>query len=203
MVVLAHDRGGRERRYRRLADRDHVRARAELSEEIDQMLGVVVEPEAALAARDVARIVPVGDVDVVVLQQRLHGAAQQRCEMAGHRRHQQHARLLRHAVLPEVQQRAERCRVGDLLGDGDFAIAHHDAVDAVGRAMIGEGGARDQLQRRRQPADDLIRHALGHQIEESERGRSPRAPRRSQVHLVLKGLIIHRHHTEVPTCPPS
>jgi hypothetical protein len=39
--------------------------------------------------RNVARVMPVGDVDVVVLQQRLHGAAQQGGEMPGHRRHQQ------------------------------------------------------------------------------------------------------------------
>ncbi|MHC2576130.1 hypothetical protein ACVI1J_002156 [Bradyrhizobium diazoefficiens] len=201
MVALAHDGGGRERRDRRLADRHHMRARAELAEEVDEMISVVVEPEAALAARNVARIVPVGDVDVVVLEQRLHGAAQQRREMAGHRRHQQHARLLGHALLLEVQQRAERGCVGDLLGDGDLTVAYHDAVDAVGRAMVGEGGARDQLQRRRQPADDLVRHALRHQIEELERRRGARAPRRRQVHLVLKGLIIHRHHTEAPTCP--
>src|SRR5260370_37867062 len=38
-------------------------------------------------------------------------------------------------------------------------------------------------------------------MEEFERGRGSRPPRRRQIHLVLKGLIKHRHHTELPTCP--
>ena len=63
------------------------------------MLGIFVEAESAVIERNVARIVPVGDVDVVILQQGLHGAAQQRREMPGHRRHQQQPRLFR-ANLP-------------------------------------------------------------------------------------------------------
>ena len=48
----------------------------------DEMLGIFVETEPALVERNVARIFPVGDVDVVILQQRLHRAAQQRREMS-------------------------------------------------------------------------------------------------------------------------
>jgi hypothetical protein len=125
------------------ADRHHMRARSDPVEEGDQMVGVILEPEPAVAARDVAGIVPVGDVDVVVLQQRLHGAAQQRREMAGHRRHQQQARLLRRVHLLEAQQRAERRRIGDFLDDLDLPVADHDAVDAIGRAGVGQRGARD------------------------------------------------------------
>ena len=99
MIVLRHDRRGRQRRDRGLADRDHVRARPELVQEGDEVVGVVLQPEPALVGRNVARVVPVGDVDVVILQQRLHGAAQQRGEMAGHRRHQQQAGLLRRLRL--------------------------------------------------------------------------------------------------------
>ena len=115
MIVLRHDGRRRQRRDRRLADRHHVRARSHLVEEGDQMLGVILQAEPAVAERNVARVVPVGDVDVVVLQQRLHGAAQQRREMAGHRGHQQQARLLRRIHLLEPQQRAERRRIGDFL----------------------------------------------------------------------------------------
>ncbi len=75
MIVFAHDGGRRERRHRGLADRHHVRTRPELVEEVDQMLGVILKPKPAVVARNVARIVPVGDVNVVVLQQRLDGAA--------------------------------------------------------------------------------------------------------------------------------
>ena len=53
----------------------------------------------------------------------------------------------------------------------------------------------------RVPADNLVGHALGHQIEEFERGRGARPKRRRQIHVVLKSLIIHRHHTEAPACP--
>src|SRR2546430_3559633 len=48
----------------------------------------IVEAEAAMQERHVARIVPVGDVDVVLGQHRADGGAQQRGEMPGQRRHQ-------------------------------------------------------------------------------------------------------------------
>ncbi len=67
VVILTHDGGGRERGHRRLADRDHVRTRTQLVEKGDQMLGILVEAEFALIERNVAGIVPVGDVDVVIL----------------------------------------------------------------------------------------------------------------------------------------
>ena len=104
MIVLRHDGRGGERRHRRLADRHHVRARAQLIEKIDQVLGIFVEAEPALIERNVAGVMPVGDVNVVILQQGFHRAAQQGGEVAGHRRHQQHARLLRRVLLLEMQQ---------------------------------------------------------------------------------------------------
>ena len=116
------------------------------------MVGVILQPEAAGMKRNVARIVPVGDVDVVVLQQRLHGAAQQGREMAGHRRHQQQPRLLGRILLLEMQQRAERGGEGDFLGYLELLIADQYPVDAIGRPVIGEGGARDQFERRGEPA---------------------------------------------------
>ena len=146
---------------------------------------------------------PVGDVDVVVLQQGLHGAAQQRREMAGHRRHQQQPRLLRRILLLEMQQRTERGGVGDFLGHLHSVIADHHPVDAVGRAAIGEGGARDQLQRGGEPSEQPVRNALRHQIEIFQRRRGPGPPWRRQVHVVLIGLIHHRHHSDPPpSCAP-
>ena len=52
-------------------------------------------PKRPARERHVARVVPVGDVDVVVGQHRAHGVAQQRREVARHRRDDQHARLRR------------------------------------------------------------------------------------------------------------
>ena len=65
------------------------------SRKCDDVVDEVVEVEAAVLQPDVARIVPVGDVDVVLGEHRAHGAAQQGGEMARHRRHQQHPRLRR------------------------------------------------------------------------------------------------------------
>ncbi|MNF01419.1 hypothetical protein D3C80_2004060 [compost metagenome] len=67
------------------------------------MLHEFIEAEAPGYQRDIARIVPVGDIDVVVGQHGLRRAAQQRGKVAGHRRHQQHARLAADAVAAEVQ----------------------------------------------------------------------------------------------------
>ena len=120
------------------------------------MADIVVEAEAAVRGRHVARIVPVGDVDVVLGQHGAHGGAQQRREMAGQRRDQQHARLRLLDVLLEMQQRAERRDVGGLLGHRDLAVADRDAVDAVRRARVGQAGARDQLIGRGQVAQDMI-----------------------------------------------
>ena len=191
VVVLRHDGGCGQRRDRRLADRHHVCARTDLVEEGDQMVGVVLEPEAAGMKRNVARVMPVGDVDIVVLQQRLHGAAQQGGEMAGHRRHQQQPWLLRRILLLEVQERAERGGEGDFLGYLQLLIADQYPVDAVGRPMIGEGGARDQFERRGEPAKQSVGDALRHQIEVFQPRRGPGPPWRRQVHVVLVGLVHH------------
>ncbi len=67
----------------------------QLVEKSDEVLGIFVEPEFALVERNVAGVMPVGNVNVVILQQGFDGAAQQRGEVAGHRRDQQHARLFR------------------------------------------------------------------------------------------------------------
>ena len=109
------------------------------------MIDVFVEAEPAGGQRHVARVVPIGDVDVVLGQHGAHGAAQQRREMAGQRRHQQHARLRGRDVLLEVQQRAERRHLRRLLAHLDLAVADGDAVDAERRARVGQAGARDQL----------------------------------------------------------
>jgi len=83
------------------------RARADHFEKRDQMLDIIVEAEAAGRERRVARIVPVGDVDVMLGQQRLDGVAQQRREMPRQRRHQQDAWLRR---VDRLGKPAAACR---------------------------------------------------------------------------------------------
>ena len=63
---------------------------------IDQ-IDEIVEPEAAVAQRHVARIDPVGQIDVVVGQRGRDGAAQQGREMPRQRRDDQQLRLVERA----------------------------------------------------------------------------------------------------------
>jgi signal transduction histidine kinase len=65
----------------RVADRDDMGAGAHHLEELDQVLDIFVEAEAAVPDADIAGIGPVGDVDVMVGQQDPHGIAQKRREM--------------------------------------------------------------------------------------------------------------------------
>jgi hypothetical protein len=55
MIVLAHDRGRRQRRHRGLADRHHMRAGTELVHEGDKVVGVVLKAKAAVIDGNVAR----------------------------------------------------------------------------------------------------------------------------------------------------
>ena len=93
MIILVHQRHGGQRRYRRLAHRQHVRIRAQCFEELDQIIDIVVEVEAAFTGRHQAGVAPIGDVYLVIGQQPLHRAAQQRGIMARHWRHNQDARI--------------------------------------------------------------------------------------------------------------
>ena len=105
---IAMHRGRGERRDGRLADRDDMAILPDMADEIDQVPGVVLQPEAAGVERDVARIDPVGEIDLMVAQHRPERAAQQRGEMAGHGGHQQHLRIVGAALLRKMQQLAER-----------------------------------------------------------------------------------------------
>jgi hypothetical protein len=57
-------------------------------------------------------------------------------------------------IFSEMQQRPEWRYVGSVFGDPDLAVINRDAVDAVWRAFVGETGARDQLIRSGQVAQD-------------------------------------------------
>jgi len=96
------------------------------------VIDIFVQAEPAVIDRHVAGIVPVGQIDVVIGQQGLHGAAQQRREMAGHRRHQQHPRLAAGPRLAEMQQGRERRRRGRFFFDRDMASvdAHRGDVES-------------------------------------------------------------------------
>ncbi len=100
------------------------------------MLDIFIEAEAAVPDRHVARIGPVGDVDVVIGQQHAHRVAQQRREMAAERCHQQHLGLDGCTFLDEAQQRAERRGQHLLLVHGNDLVADF----RFGNAEGGGGG---------------------------------------------------------------
>jgi len=79
---LRHHRGGNEHRDTRLAHRHDVRARPNRLQETDQVRDIIVEAEPAVYERDIAHVVPIGNIDVVLGQHGAHGAAQERREMA-------------------------------------------------------------------------------------------------------------------------
>ncbi len=117
----------------RLAHRDQVGLGPEHLEPVDEVLDVAVEVEVAVGEADVARVVPVGDPDVLLGEERLHRAAQQGGEVAGERRDEQHLGCGRQAttvgLLGEVQQRAERLHVGGFLAHRDVAASDAHGVD--------------------------------------------------------------------------
>ncbi len=167
-------------------------ARPDLLDEADQMADIAVEAEAAGGERHVARVVPVGDVDIVFGQHGAHGRAQQRGEMARQRRDQQDARLRLVDVLLEMQQRAERRHVGRFLPYRHLAIAHRDAGNAVGRAHMGQARTRDQLIGRGEVAEyrrpSRAVEPLAHRLDRNA-GQCTHRPH--NVGMGLIGLIKH------------
>ncbi len=191
VVVLGHQRGGGQCRHAGLAHGHQVRAGAHGAQEGDDLQGVVVQPEAAAAQRHVARVVPVGDVHVVVAQQRAHGVAQQGGEVARQRRGQQHPRLRRAArghQPPEVQQRAERRHQRGLLHHRHRLAVHAHVGDAVVGPAVRDSQARHHLQRGRRVRQRAARAGTG-QRRPHEPGGHARGG--GQIGLRLIHLIEH------------
>ncbi len=121
-VELGEVGGGRQRERGGLADRDDVDIGPQRAHEIDKIEGVVLDIELALRHRNIAGVVPVGDIDLAIGQQRIDRRAQERGVVARHRRHQQHpARFGLAALCLEMDQVAERAL--DHLLDADGVIA--------------------------------------------------------------------------------
>ncbi len=162
-----HDRNRRHHRNRRLAHRDHVRVAAEHVQHLDDVIDVVVEIETAGCDGNHPGIGPVGDVDLMRRQKGFDRAAQQRRVMAGHRRHDQHARL-RRTQRPgqftiEIQQATERffpdradldrgadaADLGIVQTPFGFAVTAGGALEqfAPGGNRFAELGARPRIER--------------------------------------------------------
>ena len=189
MLVLRHDRDGGERLHARLANGQHMSARPDLVEKADEVVDIVVDAELALRQRHLARIYPVGDVDVVVAQQRFDRVAQERREMARQRRHHQDAGLGAVDVLGEAQQLAEGQVERDLLGDRHIAVADAHAGDAELRARMRQLETRDHFE----PSEEARLEGLARGPEARQRRPAhhprPCPERRDQVVLELVGMI--------------
>ena len=116
--------------------------RPEYLEKSDDVIDKVVEVERTMLQPDISRIVPVGDVDVVIGEEHLSSAAQQGGEMPRHRCYQQNARLRPRRLLLEAQQRTKRRLVNSRLAYSSLAAADRDGVDAESRPVMTEARAR-------------------------------------------------------------
>ena len=174
MLGLVHDRHRGEGRHRWLAHRQHVRAGAQLLEEFDQIVDIVVEVETALFDRHVTRVGPVGDVDVVAWQHPLDRPAQQCREVPAHRRDDQQLRLSLHALLAEVQQVAERLAERDVLVDRDDLAADGRLGDSECRLSARRAGVREDIETcRRDRAERAVAERIRRIVEPPRAHRSP------------------------------
>jgi hypothetical protein len=183
IAVLSHERHGRQRGDGGLADGEQMSARPHGLQELDQLQHIFVQAEASRGERHVARVVPVGDVDVMVGEHRAHRGAQQRGEMSRQRRHDEHAGPGVAGGLAKAQQRPEGPGEHDLLGH---------ALDAERGPRVAQAGERNQLVHREELGSRVNRrvapayaHPFMHRLRE-------RAQRSRGVGEALERLI-ERH----------
>ena len=128
--------------------------RPQEADKADHHIDEVIEIEPAVDQGHVARVGPVGKVDVVIGQQGFDGAAQQGREMAGKRCDNEERRLVAGCVLAEVQEVAEWMRGDDLLADRDLPTVDRDLADAEIRPLVRHASVRQQLHRCRGAANE-------------------------------------------------
>ncbi len=193
-----HDRGGRERGDRRLAHRHHVRAlavglRADVLEEFDQVIDIVVQIELPIRQRDQLGVCPVGDVDLAAFEHPLDRAAQQRGVVPAHRCHDQQLRSVRgQAGVGEALEIAEGLvdhgRLGDRISrpiDGNPAQPESRLAARLG----GVGEHLEQVRRDLAPAHEPGGKALVGEQFRTDRG--PCAGRVEQRALHFMSFVKH------------
>ena len=159
-----------------------------MADELLDVGHVVVEVERALAHRHHARVDPVGDVDLVVAQQRLDRVAQQGAVVARQRRDQQHRRVVLEVgdvvgvvgETLEAQQPAEWFVDHHALDHRVFAAVDLDAVDA-------ERGLLVIL------ADPVHQFVAGRKARGAGHGRQPTAGGGEHLRAGV-GPVSHRGH---------
>ena len=135
LAMRGHQRDRGQHRHGGLANADHMAVAVALLQVVYELLHVVhvvIEVEVALIERDYARVSPVGDVDLVVLEHALDRIAQQRGVVARQRGHDQHDRLQLELGqgLDIVAQALEAAQLAKRLVDlYPFLDGHRHAVD--------------------------------------------------------------------------
>ena len=132
---------GCKHRHRWLAHGEHVHIALQVAEHVGDRVDIVFEVKRAGAGRHIARILPVGDVDVVVGQEGFDGAAQQRRVMSRHGGDQQQLRVIeclagRGRRARKVDQLAEWTLPGDLFGDRQALAVHQCRGDVENRLVV-------------------------------------------------------------------
>ena len=211
IVFRFHQRRGSQHRHGRLADGKYMHVAAEESEHGDHGVDVVVEVEAAGGQRHVARILPVRDVDLVLGQERLDGAAQKRGEVARHGRDQQQPRVLRGEGRIDVALEMEKAAEGR-LPHHLFGYVHRLAVDpGAGDAEIGLGvaprGALEHLagSDRASPHGRVAQRVEGIEEQAARAGCRPGRPESSLTKLipmVEQHVCVPRSLSQVPAGMP-
>jgi hypothetical protein len=137
-----HQRNRGQHRHRRLAHGNDVHVGAKVADEVLYVIDIVGQVERAVGHRHHAGVDPVGDVDVLVRQQRAHGVAQQRGVVARQRRDDQHGRLRQRSelggghVFLEMAELAERLVHDDFFDDADLAALDRGRVQLEGRFLV-------------------------------------------------------------------
>ena len=193
--------GGRGQRQRRgLTHGDHVGVGPEVAHEVHQVEGVILNVELAAANGDVARVVPVGDVDFAIHQERLHGGADECRVVPGHRGDQQDlARLFLASGDVEVNQVAERLldHVADIdevvlavlageRADSPVGLDHHAFVGAF--RYLAPGG---------HPLDHRVGDQGHRRVGCSRSGRcaKPLAGITHRFHQIVRRHVAHDSHS--------
>src|SRR3984893_13456276 len=190
--ILRHYCHGCEHRDARLAHPNNMGTRPEYLEKRDDVIDKVVEVERTMLQPDISRIVPVGDVDVVIGEEYLSSAAQQGGEMPRHRRYQQNARLRPRRLLLEAQQRTKRRLVNGRLAYRSLAPVDRDGGDAESWSAMTETRARDKLAEGRSGAQESMARHPGHRLGECRGSQFGDRPNRScDVGKSLEIMVNH------------
>ena len=156
LAARSHQGDGRQHRHRRLAHAHHMAFAVFLLQVADEFLhvvDVVVEVEAAFGQRHLARVLPVGDVDLVVFQHGADGVTQQGGVVAGERGNDQYDRVAQHlfqrfgivGIALETAQLAEGLVDLDALMDGDWDAIHFYRFDLEAGLFIVLGQTVQQV----------------------------------------------------------